>query len=165
MAAEPPDYHVDIGPGALFECAPGHLWKDTNMANTRLLQAICAAAMLAAAPAIAQTDTAPALTGAGNSVNAPAADNSSTGNGSSGAMSTHAHHSAMMGHTGKMMHGKGDASQDAAVNQLNDQSYQAAQRGQAFGTSNMGSSGMNSGGMNGMSSGSGATAPDTSNMK
>jgi hypothetical protein len=71
----------------------------------------------------------------------------------------------MMGHTGKMMHGKADTSQDAAVNQLNDQSYQAAQRGQAFGASNMGSSGMTSGGTNGMSSGSGATAPDTSNMK
>ena len=42
------------------------------MANARLLQAICTVAMLAAAPAFAQTDTAPALTGAGNSVNAPA---------------------------------------------------------------------------------------------
>ncbi len=127
------------------------------MANTRLLQAICTVAMLAAAPAIAQTDTAPASTGAGNSVNAP------TGSGSSGTMATHSHHSAMAGHSGKMMHGRSDASQDAAVNQLNDQSYQAAQRGQAFGASNMGSSGMTSGGMNGMSSGSGAGAPDTSN--
>jgi hypothetical protein len=131
------------------------------MANTRLLHAICAAAMLAAAPAIAQTDTAPASTGAGNSVKAPVADNSSTGSASSGAMSTHSHHS----HMGKMMHGKGDASQDAAVNQLNDQSYQAAQRGQAFGASSMGSGGMTSGGTNGMSTGSGAAAPDTSNMK
>ena len=110
------------------------------MANARLLQAICTVAMLAAAPAIAQTDTAPASTGTGNSVNAPAADNTSTGSGSSGTMSTHSHHSAMAGHSSKMMHGKSDASQDAAVNQLNDQSYQAAQRGQAFGTSNMGSS-------------------------
>jgi len=106
------------------------------MANARLLQAVCTVAMLAAAPAIAQTDTAPASTGAGNSVNAPAADNSSTGNGSSGMMNTHSHHGAMAGHSGKMMHGKGDSSQDAAVNQLNDQSYQAAQRGQSFGTSN-----------------------------
>jgi hypothetical protein len=133
------------------------------MANTRLLRAICTVAMLAAAPAIAQTDTAPASTGAGNSVNAPAADDTSTGSGSSGAMTSHSHHSAMAGHSGKMMHGKSGASQDAAVNQLNDQSYQAAQRGQAFGTSNMGSGGMTSGGMNTMPSGSGAGAPDTSN--
>lgn len=132
------------------------------MANARLLQAVCTVAMLAAAPAIAQTDTAPASTGTGNSVNAPAADNMPTGSGSSGTMSTHSHHSAMAGHSSKM-HGKSDASQDAAVNQLNDQSYQAAQRGQAFGTSNMGSAGMPSGSMNGMPSGSGAGAPDTSN--
>jgi hypothetical protein len=131
------------------------------MANARLLQAVCTVAMLAAAPAIAQTDTAPASTGAGNSVNAPAADNTSTG--ASGAMSTPSHHSAMAGHSSKMMHGKSDSSQDAAVNQLNDQSYQAAQRGQAFGASNMGSAGMPSGSMNGMSGGSGANAPDTSN--
>jgi hypothetical protein len=130
------------------------------MANTRLLQAICTVALLAAAPAIAQTDTAPASTGAGNSVNAPAADNTSTGSGSSGAMTTHSHRSAMAGRSGKM-HGRSDASQDAAVNQLNDQSYQAAQRGQAFGTSNMGSSGMTPGGTNGMPGGSGAA--DTSN--
>jgi hypothetical protein len=117
------------------------------MANARLLQAVCTVAMLAAAPAIAQTDTAPASTGAG----------------SSGTMSTHSHRSAMAGHSTKMMHGKSDSSQDAAVNQLNDQSYQAAQRGQAFGTSNMGSGGMTSGSMNGMPGGSGANAPDTSN--
>jgi len=127
------------------------------MANARLLQAVCTVAVLVAAPAIAQTDTAPASTGTGNSVNAAAADNTSTGT-----MSTHSHHSAMAGHSSKM-HGKSDASQDAAVNQLNDQSYQAAQRGQAFGTSNMGSAGMPSGSMNGMPSGSGAGAPDTSN--
>jgi hypothetical protein len=133
------------------------------MANARLLQAVCTVAMLAAAPAIAQTDTAPASTGAGNSVNAPAADNASTGNGSSGTMSTHPHGSAMAGHSTKMMHGKSSSSQDAAVNQLNDQSYQAAQRGQAFGASNMGSAGMPSGSMNGMPGGSGASAPDTSN--
>jgi hypothetical protein len=104
------------------------------MANARLLQAVCAVSMLAAAPAIAQTDTAPASTGAGNSVNAPVADNTSTGSGTSGTMSTHSHRSAMAGHSSKMMHEKSDA-QDAAVNQLNDQSYQAAQRGQAFGAS------------------------------
>ncbi len=131
------------------------------MENARLLQAICTVAVLAAAPAFAQTDTAPASTGAGNSVNAPAGDNTSTGSGTSGTMNTHSSH--MAAHSSKMMHGKSDASQDAAVNQLNDQSYQAAQRGQAFGASNMGSAGMPSGSMNGMSGGSSASPPDTSN--
>ena len=41
------------------------------MAKARLLQAVCAVALLAAAPAFAQqTTTQPATTGAGNSVNA-----------------------------------------------------------------------------------------------
>ena len=71
-------------------------------------------------------------------------------------MSSHSHHSGMMGHTGKM-HGKGDTSQNAAVNQLNEQSLAAAQRGQTFGGSNMGAGGM--------STGSSAGTPDTGNMK
>ena len=67
------------------------------------------------------------------------------------------HRSAMMGHSDHMMHGRTDTSQDAAVDQLNDQSYRAAQQGQAFSASNTGAGGMTAPGgssrMNGMSSG------------
>jgi hypothetical protein len=143
------------------------------MAKARLLQAVCTVAMLAAAPAFAQTDTQPGTTGAGNAVNAPAADDMSTsgatgtsqmspaskmGSSSGTAMNGQStHRSAMMGHSDHMMHGRTDTSQDAAVDQLNDQSYRAAQQGQAFSASNTGAGGMTAPGgssrMNGMSSG------------
>jgi hypothetical protein len=114
------------------------------MAKAGLLQAVCTVAILAAAPAFAQTDTRPESTGSGNTVNAPAADtgpmSTSKMGSSSGEMNSQStHRSAMVGHSG-MMRGKSDASQDAAVDQLNDRSYRAAQQGQAFG-SNTGSSG------------------------
>ena len=104
------------------------------MAKARLFQAVCVAAMLAAAPAIAQTDTQPADTGANNSVNAPEAPNAGSTGGSAptpaGKMGTDTmpHHHRAVG----AMHAKTEVSQDAAVDHLNDQSYQAAQRGEAF---------------------------------
>jgi hypothetical protein len=156
------------------------------MAKARLLQAACTFAMLAAAPAFAQTDTQPGTT-AGNAANAPAADNMSTsgatgtspmspaskmGSSSGSAMNGQStHRSAMMGHSDHMMHGRTDTSQDAAVDQLNDQSYRAAQQGQAFSASNTGTGGMTAPGgssrMNGMSSGSMGTgsAPGDTNGK
>jgi hypothetical protein len=137
------------------------------MAKTRLLQTVCAVASLAAAPAFAQTSTQPATTGADNSVNAPVAhDQTSPGPSAQSNMAPaekmdgmggHSmHHSAMSGHS--MMHGRNDSSQNSAVDQLNDKSYQAAQRGQSFSATDSGSSGAMSpaptGGMNHMSGGS-----------
>jgi hypothetical protein len=115
------------------------------MAKARLLQAACAVALLAATPAFAQpTTTQPNM--------APADKMDQTG----GGMDSHStHRSAMSGHSG--MHARNDSSQNAAVDQLNDQSFQAAQRGQSFSGSDSGSSGVMSpasGSMNGMSGGS-----------
>ena len=93
------------------------------MAKATLLQAACAAAMLAATPVLAQTDTKPADTTAGGAPNAPAAHTAPPAK----AMD-HMHHSAMEGHHAKM----GASSQDAAVDKLNDESYQAAQKGESF---------------------------------
>jgi hypothetical protein len=65
---------------------------------------------------------------------------------------TGSHHAAMRGHA---MHARTDTSQDSAVDQLNDQSFQAAQRGQSFSASDTGSSG-------GAMSGGTANAPPSS---
>lgn len=72
-----------------------------------LTQVVCAAAMLAAGPALAQSDM-PAVNG------------------------HKMHHMAKTGHHG-MKAQKTAVSGDAAVNHLNDQSLKAAQQGQAFG--------------------------------
>jgi hypothetical protein len=135
------------------------------MAKARLLQTACAIALLAAAPAFAQqTITQPATTGADNSVNAPVTHGSMTPNneaaqsnmapadqmGSSSSMGSSTHH-AMGRRSSGSMHARRDTSQNSAVDQLNEQSYQAAQRGQAFSASDSGSSGnMSSGGSSGM---------------
>jgi hypothetical protein len=137
------------------------------MVRTRLLQAVCTVAMLAAVPALAQNSdtntgmsgapgagTPPAPTG-GNSNMAPADNAGSMGEG-------HAAHRSKMGH-GSMHSSKGANAQDAEVDRLNEQSYQAAQRGQAF--SATGSSG-GSGAMmapNGAGKGSGAPMMPMSN--
>ena len=143
------------------------------MTKARLLQAVCTVAMLAAAPAFAQTNTQPATTGADNSVNSPTGTGSSMapadrmGSSDSSGMSTRSTHHATMGHSSGMMRSRGDSSQNAAVDQLNEQSYQAAQRGEAFngsgssgssymGSGNMGSGSMNSGSMNSGSMNSGS---------
>jgi hypothetical protein len=137
------------------------------MLKTRLLQAVCTVAMLAAVPAFAQSNTPPAGTGstgpggADNKAGMMPADN--TGSGGPTADDSHATHRSARGHRGAAMHtGKGAASQDSAVDQLNDQSYAAAQKGQAFtgggGGSDQGSAGMTkpggSGDMNAMPGGS-----------
>jgi hypothetical protein len=127
------------------------------MVKAGLLQAVCALGLLAAAPAFAQTDTQPADTGVHNSVNVPEAPGGGSTmapaqrNGSD-SMSTMSGH---MAHRHGAMHAKADSSQDSEVNRLNDQSYQAAQRGEAFSASNASAGG---GQMNTMP---GVSAPGT----
>ena len=155
------------------------------MLKIRLLQAACTVAMLAAVPAFAQTNTPPGATGSTGAANpvehqAMPGKNSASdsrmapankgGMGASASEEGRAMHRSMMahpmgGHTMGMKHGQTDSSQDDAVNNLNDQSYQAAQKGQAFGSgaSDSGSGGMTkpggSGRMNGMSGGSMSGGP------
>jgi outer membrane scaffolding protein for murein synthesis (MipA/OmpV family) len=99
------------------------------MGKTRLLQAVCTVAMLAAVPALAQQ------TAQSNDPNAPSASPTATGASPSATadqsspMSHPMHHSR---HRAAAMRGTGD-SQNAAVDRLNDQSFQAAQQGQTFG--------------------------------
>src|ERR1700712_3379048 len=115
-----------------------------HMTKTRLLQAVCTVAMLAAAPAFAQqTETPTGATGPNGSANPQATQSMSGNNGGSGGMTpanpggtgasasadSHATHRSGMG---RAMHGgRDDNSQNAAVDRLNDQSYQAAQQGQS----------------------------------
>jgi hypothetical protein len=238
--------------------SPGTAKKETKMARTGLLQAVCTVAMLAATPAFAQgtsvgsTDTsgtahsatqqatpqsgsmAPANGGANSTSMAPAdkmgsakSTDSSTKMGSGKSMDSstkmgsekpmdgstkmgsgkstdgstkmgsgksmdsstkmgsekpvdhstkmgsaksksgesamaesHAtHHSAMAHPTGAMHSAKSDSSQDASIDRLNDQSYQAAEKGQAFAsrgtdTGSAGTAKPGSGHMNDMSGGS-----------
>jgi uncharacterized protein involved in copper resistance len=107
------------------------------MAKTGLLQVVCTAAILAAAPAFAQTNMPTGDTAAGGTSNNPTAheampnstmapaEKMGTGMGSHAAMD---HHSRGMG----MSHAMRDRSGDMASDQLNEQSYQAARNGQAF---------------------------------
>lgn len=72
----------------------------------------------------------------------------------------------MTGHRSTMMHGKADTSQDSSVDQLNEQSLQAARSGQAFNAGGSGNTSMQggSGSMNDMSGGSmTGTAPNARN--
>jgi hypothetical protein len=120
------------------------------MGKTHLLQAVCTVAMLAAVPALAQRPEA-GMTGpngtpnpvvrqpdqqtAQNNANTPAANPAPGGSSPSATddqsspTSHPMHHSR---HRGAAMRGAGD-SQNAAVDRLNDQSFQAAQQGQSFG--------------------------------
>jgi len=120
------------------------------MAKPHLLSAVCTVALLAASPVFAQSSTQAGDTAAG--ATAGGAAPSSTGpagvekpmhNMDMGKMDMGKHH-----HAG-MMHGsKGDRSQDAMVDRLNEQSYQAAQQGQSFSlpTSGSGDAAMPAGG-------------------
>jgi hypothetical protein len=155
------------------------------MANARLIHTVCTVAVLIAAPAFAQTDTSPASTGAGSTMKVPAADGtpatttpgtggtastqsstmtpaanmgSPSGTSSPAAVDGQSMH-AMAPHSSGMMHAKGDSSQNAAVDRLNDESYQAAQQGRALSASNMGSGGMTApdGSTSGASSAPGGT--------
>lgn len=92
------------------------------MTKARLLPAVCTVAMLAAAPAWAQTSPP------SGDPNAPAGQTGS----SSGSTGSHAAHRSSTAHRGGATHSRTDTSQDAAVDQLNDQSYQAARQGQAY---------------------------------
>jgi hypothetical protein len=100
------------------------------MAQMRLLQVSCTVALLAAAPAFAQNtpqtgsavhDAAPTPTTmpAGSTADSPAPG------------AEPAHKMATHHHAGAMHSSKG-GSQDAMVDKLNEQSYQAAQQGQPF---------------------------------
>lgn len=116
--------------------------KDMTMINTRLLQSACTVAMLAASPVFAQSNTPTGATGAGGAPNTPTMHEAmpggttatSTAGGDSAASTAHSRHMSMPRHhsAGMMHRGKGDTSQDAAVDQLNQQSYQAAQQGHSF---------------------------------
>jgi len=143
------------------------------MANTRLLLTACTVALLGAAPAFAQTNTPTGDTGAGGAPNNPTAHETMPNRAGNmapadrmGSMSDHDSRATMdshMSHRSTMAHpmnGKSDTSQEAAVDQLNEQSYQAARSGQAFnGSGSAGNSGgmpapRGSGTMNDMSGGS-----------
>lgn len=119
------------------------------MRRSGMLRFACAVTALMAAPAFAQSNTQPAEQGAGGTVNAPMArpapgpsgSVSDQGTGmtprSSMGMSSDSgrmggHGTGMAATHGTMRPGKGDSSQSAAVDMLNDQSYAAAQKGEAF---------------------------------
>jgi hypothetical protein len=103
------------------------------MTKIHLLGAACAFALLGATPVFAQNSTGKDTTAA-----TPATGSSAPGTmpaDNHGAMggSHPAHHSAMEEHHAKHASRGADA-QDAAVNKLNDESYAAAQKGEAFGS-------------------------------
>jgi hypothetical protein len=93
------------------------------MANTRLLQGLCALALLAAAPAFAQSEEKSSMGQAGTTASSaptPPAPHP-------------ARHGTVMRSSHKMHSPSPSADTgEAAVNRLNDQSYQAAQQGQPY---------------------------------
>lgn len=106
--------------------------------------------MLAAVPAFAQSNTPGSMAPPGADNKAGMAPTDNTGSGAPTADDSHATHRSARGHrSGAMQSGKSATSQDAAVDRLNEQSYQAAQKGEAFGGggSDQGSSGQGSSGM------------------
>jgi hypothetical protein len=124
-----------------------------KMTKSRLLQAVCTVAMLAAAPAFAQNTPADTTgpNGTANATQHQAMPNGGAMSDSGGGMKngsmepankmgstvgsaseSQPTHRSAMAHADRAMRGKTDTSQDAAVNRLNDQSYQAAEKGQAF---------------------------------
>jgi hypothetical protein len=118
----------------------GYHRKEMTMATARMLLVTGAVAMLSAAPVFAQTNTETGSTGPhDNTVTTPNGTMPTNAAGASGAMSTaprhnmgsSSMHSSMHGRstsgTSAMRGGRGDA-QNAAVDQLNEQSYQAAQK-------------------------------------
>jgi hypothetical protein len=97
-----------------------------TMAKATLGQAVCAAAMLAATPVLAQSNNPQGTSAPSGAQTSTAAHDSMSGS----HMTGHTHHSAMGEHHARS-HAAAD-SQDSAVDRLNDQSYQAAQKGEAF---------------------------------
>ena len=106
------------------------------MARTHLLQAVCTVALLAAGPALAQRPEAGMTNSSGqpnpmaqqNAQNSTMTPADNTGTGAPGSMEGRATHRSAMT---RSMRG-GPNAQDAAVDRLNDQSYQAAQQGQTW---------------------------------
>jgi hypothetical protein len=131
------------------------------MAKAHLLHVACTVAMFAASPVFAQNN---AQTGdAAGAANTPASHDAMPS--STAPMSTApagseqpTHKMAMEKHHhgGAMHSSKGDSSQDAMVDRLNEQSFQAAQQGQSFSGSGAGTAMPSGAGMHDMS-GSGAT--------
>jgi len=141
-----------------------------QMISTRFLSMVGTVAMLAAAPAFAQTNTQTGSTGVGGVAENPTAHetmprSSRMAPGDRSGMDSHR---SRMGHSSGSMHSRADSSADTSADRLNEQSYQAARNGQAYSgqaynrpssmgdPSTMGGSGgmNNSGSMNDMSGGS-----------
>jgi hypothetical protein len=153
-----------------------------------LLVATCALGLLAAGPVLAQNETKPAdgatmgqPSGSQPSMNKPSgaqSNNAGSMNNGSGmnANSGSADQSGMQADSGSMnksmhkpMHtahnGKSDTSQNARVDELNDQSYQAAQQGRSFTVGDTGSgSSMNTPSSSGSSGMNSASPSDSSGM-
>ncbi len=91
------------------------------MAKSHLLQTVCAVALLAAAPAFAQTNMPTGATGPGGAPNDP------TGVTAPEQPPVATHHRAM-----HAMHARNNLPGDAAIDRLNQQSYDAARNGQTF---------------------------------
>src|ERR1700712_1652363 len=134
-----------------------------KMSKTRLLQAVCTVAFLAAMPAFAQSNIQPADTGVGGAPNNPTANETMPNR--SGSMAPADRMGAMGSHSGMDSHSTRHAamdhrgrSADTSADQLNEQSYQAARSGQAYN----GSGGGMSSGSSGMSSGSSGSMNDMS---
>ena len=131
------------------------------MAKLGSLHAACAVALLAATPVLAQSNNAtdgaaPAPQGAmpSTGTNKPIRATGGSSDGSTQAMMRNhpGHHAGMGMHAA--MHPRNQANaQNTAVDMLNDQSYQAAQKGQAFGGSPAATGTDKSGSMTGSSPG------------
>lgn len=150
------------------------------MAKTRLLQAVCTVAMLAAMPAFAQSSNTAGQTGSSAMPQTQSGQTATPGTNTYGTMSQNnsmapanqdmdtsgnssMHHSAMGTHSRHMMHSsRTDTSQDSAVDQLNDQSLRAARQGQAFNAT--GGSDMQSGASGSMNDTSGSMGRSSGSM-
>jgi hypothetical protein len=144
--------------------------KEIRMLKIRLLQAVCTVAMLGAVPAFAQSNmpqsnmhgsaAAPAGQQAMPDNNSGSAANGDTASSDKDGLGVSGHgkksHRMAMSHRDRAMHSssKTDTSQDSTIDQLNNQSYQAAQQGQTF-TGN-GSGNMSGGASAGMSQSGGS---------
>ncbi|HEY1410496.1 MAG TPA: hypothetical protein VGF36_00065 [Rhodopila sp.] len=139
------------------------------MLKIRLLQAVCTVAMLGAVPAFAQSNmpqsnmhgsaAAPAGQQAMPDNNKDSA-NGNTASSDKDGLGVPSHgpksHRMAMSHRDRAMHSssKTDTSQDSTIDQLNNQSYQAAQQGQTF--AGNGSGNMSGGASTGMSKSGGS---------
>jgi hypothetical protein len=147
---------------------------ETIMTNKTWLAASCAIVLLAAGPAFAQTQTPGNGTGSGavnNSSNAAATGNAagmpSDAAATKGGSGPQATNNSMNG-SDQQQHwdrhvtrnGGNATSQDAAVDQLNERSYEAAQQGKSFDVNGSGGSG---GGPTGTSGGPGSAASPNGN--